>query len=50
MYLPQQDGQGIVEYALMVVVVAFIAMGVLSILGPRVANLYVRISVALSGL
>jgi pilus assembly protein Flp/PilA len=50
MYLPHEHGQGIVEYALMVVVVAFIVMGFLSFLGPRIANIFSRVYLGLGGL
>lgn len=44
----QEKGQGMVEYALILVLVAIVVMGILTILGPQVGEVYSRITVALS--
>ena len=44
----QEKGQGLVEYALILVLVAIVVMGILTILGPQVGEVYSRITVALS--
>ncbi len=44
----QEQGQGLVEYALMLVLVAMVVMGILTVLGPQVGDVYSRIIVALS--
>ena len=44
----QEKGQGLVEYALLLVLVAVVVMGSLAILGPQVGEIYSRITAALS--
>lgn len=39
-WLKNQDGQGLVEYALIIMLVALIVIIVLVVLGPGVGNLY----------
>ncbi len=47
LYLPSEEGQGIVEYALILVLVALVVILILSLLGPAIgnvfSNLYVQI-------
>jgi len=38
-----QTGQGLVEYALILVLVSIIVIGVLSILGPQIANVFSQV-------
>ena len=40
MYLPKQEGQGLVEYALILVRVAVVVIAILTILGPQVGNVF----------
>ncbi len=40
LYLPREEGQGLVEYALILVLIAIIVIAVLTILGPEVANIF----------
>ena len=40
LYLPREDGQGLVEYALILVLVAVVVILILSILGPTVGNVF----------
>ena len=45
----KEEGQGLVEYALILVLVAVVVIGVLTILGPRIAVTYARIMGGFSG-
>ena len=40
LFLPQEEAQGIVEYALILVLVAFVIIAMLIILGPVIGNVY----------
>jgi pilus assembly protein Flp/PilA len=42
-----QRGQGLVEYALILVLVAVVAIGALMLLGPNIGNVFSNIIVAL---
>lgn len=39
----KQLAQGLVEYALILVLVAIIVMGVLTLLGPQIGNIFSRL-------
>ena len=41
-----QEGQGLMEYALVLVFVAIVIVAILTVLGPQVGNMYSRITVA----
>lgn len=43
-------GQGLVEYALLLVMVALIVLAVLMVLGPQIANVFSRLTSELSSL
>ena len=43
----EEQGQGLVEYALLLVLVAVVVIGVLMLLGPRVASIFGNIACAL---
>lgn len=45
----KEKGQGLVEYALLIVLVAVVVLGILMLLGPTISNAYGRIIAALSG-
>ncbi len=47
LYLSNEDGQGLVEYALILVLVAIVVIVVLSILGPQIGNVFSQINEAL---
>ena len=47
MYLPREEGQGLVEYALILVLVALVVLAVLMILGPQIANVFSQLTNAL---
>ena len=49
LYLTNEDGQGLVEYALILVLVAIVVIVVLSILGPQIGNVFSQINDALAG-
>jgi len=42
-----QEGQGLMEYALVLVFVAVVIVAILTILGPQIGNMYSRVTVAL---
>lgn len=44
LYLSNEDGQGLVEYALILVLVAIVVIVVLSILGPQIGNVFSQIT------
>jgi pilus assembly protein Flp/PilA len=44
MYLPREEGQGLVEYALILVLVAIVVIAILTLLGPQIANVFSRIT------
>jgi len=44
MYLPREEGQGLVEYALILVLVAIVVIAILLLLGPQIANVFSRIT------
>ena len=43
-YLPREEGQGLVEYALILVLVAVVVIAILTLLGPQVANVFSKIT------
>jgi pilus assembly protein Flp/PilA len=40
LFHPNEDGQGLVEYALILMLVAIVVVVILAVLGPAVGNLY----------
>lgn len=48
LYLPREEGQGLVEYALILVLVAIVVIVILSILGPTIANVFSSVTSALN--
>ncbi len=44
-----QEGQGLVEYALILVLVAIVVIAILAILGPRIGNIFSRVTNGLAG-
>ncbi len=49
MYLPREEGQGLVEYALILVLVAVVVIAILALLGPQIANVFSQITSGLGG-
>ncbi len=47
-YLPRAEGQGLVEYALILVLVAVVVIAILTLLGPQIANAFSKITNGLS--
>jgi pilus assembly protein Flp/PilA len=43
LYLPREEGQGLVEYALILVLVAIVVIVILALLGPAIANIFSNI-------
>jgi pilus assembly protein Flp/PilA len=43
LFLPREEGQGLVEYALILVFVAVIVVVVLILVGPAVGNVFSRL-------
>lgn len=50
LYLPREEGQGLVEYALILVLIAIVVIAVLIILGPAVASIFSSITASLVAL
>ena len=48
LFMPREKGQGLVEYALILVLVAIVVIAILLILGPVVGNVFSNIVFALS--
>lgn len=44
MYLPREEGQGLVEYALILVLVAVVVIAILTLLGPQIGNTFSKIT------
>ena len=49
LFAPQEKGQGLVEYALILVLVAIVVIAVLMVLGPIIGNVFSSINSSLSG-
>lgn len=47
LFAPKEKGQGLVEYALILVLVAVVVIAILVILGPTVANVFSNVVKAL---
>lgn len=44
LYIPREEGQGLVEYALIIVLVAIVVIVALSLLGPVIGNVFSNIA------
>lgn len=44
-YFKSESGQGLVEYAMVLLLVAVVIIGILTLLGPQLGNTYSRIVV-----
>lgn len=49
LFSPKEKGQGLVEYALILVLVAIVVIVALSILGPIIGNVFSEINSSLGG-
>ncbi|MCX7681281.1 MAG: Flp family type IVb pilin [Anaerolineae bacterium] len=43
LFLPREEGQGLVEYALILVLVAIVVIVILAVLGPVVGNVFSQV-------
>ena len=43
LFVPREEGQGLVEYALILVLVAMVVILILAILGPTIGNVFSNI-------
>ena len=43
LFMPREEGQGLVEYALILVLVAVVVIVVLAVLGPEVGEVFSKI-------
>jgi pilus assembly protein Flp/PilA len=48
MYLSREQGQGLVEYALILVLVAIVVIAILMLVGPQIANVFSQVTNGLS--
>jgi pilus assembly protein Flp/PilA len=48
LFAPKEKGQGLVEYALILVLVAVVVIAVLTLLGPIIANVFSKVNTSLS--
>jgi pilus assembly protein Flp/PilA len=48
LFAPQEKGQGLVEYALILVLVAIVVIAVMMLLGPLIGNVFSAINESLS--
>ncbi|MBL8078016.1 MAG: Flp family type IVb pilin [Anaerolineales bacterium] len=47
LFAPKEKGQGLVEYALILVLVAIVVIAALTILGPSIGNVFSSINASL---
>lgn len=47
LFTPQEKGQGLVEYAIILVFVAIVVIAVMRLLGPRIGNIFSTINSSL---
>jgi len=48
LYIPREEGQGLVEYALILVLVAIVVITILTLLGNQVSTVFSRITSGLA--
>jgi len=48
LFAPEEKGQGLVEYALILVLVAIVVIAALMILGPIIGNVFTSINTSLT--
>lgn len=48
LFIPREEGQGLVEYALILVLVAVVVIAILLLLGPIVGNVFSNIVYVIS--
>ena len=47
LYVPREEGQGLMEYALIIMLVAIIVVGVVSVLGKTVGNMFSNVTASI---
>jgi pilus assembly protein Flp/PilA len=50
LFAPKEKGQGLVEYAIILALVAIVVIAVMQILGPKVGNTFSSINDSLEGI
>jgi pilus assembly protein Flp/PilA len=48
LFAPKEKGQGLVEYALILVLVAIVVIAVLTLLGPIIGNVFSKVNATLN--
>lgn len=48
LFAPKEKGQGLVEYALILVLVAVVVIAALTVLGPIIGNVFTKINSSLN--
>jgi pilus assembly protein Flp/PilA len=48
LYAPKEKGQGLVEYALILVLIAVVVIAILALLGPQIGAVFSRINSSLT--
>jgi len=48
LFAPKEKGQGLVEYALILVLVAVVVIAVLTLLGPIIGNVFTKVNSSLN--
>ena len=48
LFLNREEGQGLVEYALVLVLVSVVVIAILTLLGPQIGQVFSRISATLA--
>lgn len=49
LYLPREEGQGLVEYALILVLIAIVVIVTLTVLGGQISTIFSQITSGLGG-
>ncbi|MFN8414523.1 MAG: Flp family type IVb pilin [Anaerolineales bacterium] len=49
LFAPKEKGQGLVEYALILVLVAIVVIAALMVLGPIIGNVFSKVNSSLAG-
>jgi pilus assembly protein Flp/PilA len=50
LFAPKEKGQGLIEYALILVLIAVVVIVVLKLLGPQIGGVFSKINNSLSGI
>ena len=44
LFVPREEGQGLVEYAIILMLVAIVVIAVLTLLGPTIGNMFSKLN------